>query len=321
MSAVGSDHDAWSTTTGQPGLVDAASPGAVAVLVAQAGLHPTIAGHLERQGLRVIEVSDVAAASELLASDRVALAVVETATLADTGIVALIAQAAQQSGRETGIFALGAPDQVTVMAAFRAGAAEVCPSNVRDEELGVRLRLMLERRGERLNLLNRLDYLEWISGTDVLTTLPNRRRMSEEITRHASLATRHGFSLAVTMFDVDEFKQLNDRFGHSGGDAALREVGATLRSSMRRGDVVGRWGGDEFLAVLPHTTLADAVLLAERIRASLAEAPLLYENEWIRVTVSAGCTANPGTWDDLLTMSDLALYDAKAAGRNQVQVR
>jgi two-component system cell cycle response regulator len=321
MSAVRRDEDARSPTTDQPWLVDAAGPGQLAVLVARAGSHPTIGEHLRSQGLRVVEVPDPVTASQFLTADRVAVAVVETASPADSGLVALLAQAAQQSGRDTRILALGAPDAVTVIAAFKAGAAEVCSPSVRDEELGLRLRLMLERHGERLNLLNRLDYLEWISGTDVLTILPNRRRLSEELTRHASLATRHGFGLAVVMFDVDEFKQLNDRFGHGGGDAALREVAATMRVSMRNGDIVGRWGGDEFLAVLPHTTLAEAVHLAERIRSSLAEAPLVYGDVWIPLTVSAGCAANPGASDELLAMSDLALYDAKAAGRNQVRIR
>jgi diguanylate cyclase (GGDEF)-like protein len=301
--------------------VDAPLPGGAAVVVGRARLHPTVGGHLRREGLRIIDVLDVASATRLLADRDVAIAVVETATPATTGAIMILSQAARDAGHHTDVVAVGAPDTTTTVAALQAGAIEVFGASVSDAEFGLRLRLVLDQHAERLNVLSRLDYLEWLNGTDVLTGLPNRRSLTEELSRHASVAGRHGLSLAVVMFDVDRFKQINDRVGHGGGDATLCEVGVMLRAGVREGDVVGRWGGDEFLALLPHTPLEEAEVMAERILRSLADSPLVYGDFRIPVTMSAGCTATPGTSADLLTRCDLAMYDSKAAGRNRVRVR
>jgi diguanylate cyclase (GGDEF)-like protein len=245
--------------------------------------------------------------------------IVETTSPVATGAVAVLDQAAREAKYHADILAIGAPDSATVVAALRAGATEAFLSSVRQEELGLRLRRLLDRRASRLNVLSRLDYLEWLSGTDLLTTLPNRRSLTEALSRHSANAARHGLALAVGMFDVDKFKDINDRFGHGGGDAALREVAVPLRANIREGDVIGRWGGDEFLAILPHTTVGEAHVLAERVRDSLAAVPLIYGDVRIPITISAGCTATPGNVEELLSRCDLALYDAKAGGRNQVR--
>jgi diguanylate cyclase (GGDEF)-like protein len=296
-------------------------PGAEAVVVGRARSHLTVGGHLRRVGMRVIDTPDIPGAVRVMVARRPALAVVQTTSGPATGAVVVLAQAMREAGHQADILAVGAPDTATVVAALKAGATEAFPASIPDEELGVRLRRVLDRHAARLNLLSRLDYLEWLSGTDLLTSFPNRRGLAEALFRHASVAARHGLSLAVVMFDVDRFKDINDRIGHGGGDAALREVAVLLRARVREGDVVGRWGGDEFLAVLPHTTLAEAENMAERARASIADSPLVYGRTRISMTVSAGCTATPGTGDDLLTRCDLALYDAKAAGNNLVRAR
>ena len=296
-------------------------PGAVAVVVGRARSHPTVAGHLRREGLRIVDVLDVAAAARLVAEGNVAVAVVETASPASVGAIMILAQAAQNAGHHTDILAVGAPDTTTVVAALQVGATEVFAASMGDAEFGLRLRLVLDQHADRLNVLSRLDYLEWLNGTDMLTGLPNRRSLTASLSRHASVAGRHGLPLAVVMFDVDRFKEINDRIGHGGGDATLCEVGVLLRAGVREGDVVGRWGGDEFLAVLPHTPLEEAEVMAERILRSLADSPIVYGDFRIPVTVSAGCTATPGTSADLLTRCDLALYDSKGAGRNAVRAR
>jgi diguanylate cyclase (GGDEF)-like protein len=301
--------------------MDAPLPGAWALMVGGARSHPTVGGYLRREGLRVLDVFNVASAAQVLANRRVAVAVVETTSAPATAAVMILAQAAQEAGHRTEILALGAPDTATVVAALQAGATEVFSASIREEELGLRLRLVLDRHAASLNVLSRMDYLEWLSGTDLLTTLPNRRNLHEELSRHAALAARHGLALAVVMFDVDRFKDINDRIGHAGGDAALREVAVSLRAGTREGDFIGRWGGDEFLAILPHTTLAEAESLAERIRKSRAETPLIHRGVLVPVMVSAGCAATPGSGEELLARCDLALYDSKAAGRNRVRTR
>jgi diguanylate cyclase (GGDEF)-like protein len=302
-------------------MLDAPLPGAWAVMVGGARSHPMVGGYLRHEGLRVIDALNVAGAAQVLATRRVAIAVVETTSAPATGAVTILAQAAKEAGYPTDILTLGGPDTKTVVAALQAGAAEAFPASIPDEELRLRLRRVLEGHAARLNVLSRLDYLEWLSGTDLLTTLLSRRSLNDELARQAALADRHGLALAVVMFDVDRFKDVNDRIGHGGGDAALREVATSLRAGTREGDAIGRWGGDEFLAILPHTTLVEAESLAERIRSARAETPLIHKGIRIPVMVSAGCAATPGSAEALLTRCDLALYDAKAAGRNQVRTR
>lgn len=305
------------------GVAVAAAPrsSGVAVIVSPAHSHPDVGRHLRALGLHTINAVDPFLAARLVAGRHVELAMVEATTPAAIAAILVLARAAQDSGYHTDIVALEAPDTTTAAAALEAGATDVLSAAVGEVELGLRLRGILERRTERINLLSRLEDLEWLSGTDLLTALPNRRSLAEALSRHASVAGRHGLALAVVMFDVDRFKGINDRVGHGGGDAALCEVGDLLRAGVREGDVVGRWGGDEFLAVLPHTPLAEAELMAERICSSVADAPLVYGNVRIPFTMSAGCTATPGSLEDLLARSDLALYESKAAGRNQVRTR
>jgi diguanylate cyclase (GGDEF)-like protein len=301
--------------------VESPLPGAEAVVVGRARSHLTVGGHLRRVGMRVIDTPDIPGAVRVMVARRPALAVVQTTSGPATGAVVVLAQAMREAGHQADILAVGAPDTATVVAALKAGATEAFPASIPDEELGVRLRRILDRHAARLNLLSRLDYLEWLSRTDLLTSFPNRRGMAEVLFRNASVAARHGLSLAVVMFDVDWFKDINDRIGHGGGDAALREVAIRLRARVREGDMIGRWGGDEFLAVLPYTTLAEAENMAERARASIAATPLVFERSRISMTVSAGCTATPGSGEELLARCDLALYESKAAGKNQVRTR
>jgi diguanylate cyclase (GGDEF)-like protein len=271
--------------------------------------------------MRVIDTPDLPGAVRVMVARRPALAVVQTTSAPATGAVVVLAAAMREAGHQADILAVGAPDCATLIAALDAGATEAFPDTIPDDELGIRLRRVIDRHAAHLNLLSRLDYLEWLSRTDLLTSFPNRRGLAEALVRHASVAARHSLSLAVVMFDLDRFKEINDRIGHGGGDAALREVAVMLRARVREGDVVGRWGGDEFLAVLPYTTLAEAESMAERACASIADAPLVYGPTRISMSVSAGCAATPGTGEELLTRCDQALYDAKAAGNNRVRAR
>ena len=133
-------------------------------------------------------------------------------------------------------------------------------------------------------------------------------------------AKRYGTPLSVIIGDVDHFKQINDRLGHARGDEVLKNVARTLQQGVREVDVVGRWGGEEFLVVLPNTPLSDGHAVAERLRSSVEEGCRLAHGP---VTVSFGLAGYDGdqTVDGLVQRSDQALYDAKRNGRNQVVVR
>jgi diguanylate cyclase (GGDEF)-like protein len=143
--------------------------------------------------------------------------------------------------------------------------------------------------------------------------------MQAEFNRSA----RSGSPVSVILMDVDHFKSVNDQYGHAVGDQALQLLAITLQHNRRDYDQVGRWGGEEFLVLLPNSDLAEAGAVAERMRASLAAAQLLLPGEQtlsIQVSLGVSCasTPRPDLLDALLQQADQALYRAKAAGRNQV---
>ncbi len=179
----------------------------------------------------------------------------------------------------------------------------------------VRTRLRLEEQ-----LLQRNAELQWLSTTDALTGMPNRRQLEQRLNGAVSLATRHHCELSVLVLDVDHFKQVNDSLGHRGGDLVLRAVADRICDALRLEDLAGRWGGEEFLAVLPNTDLDGAVAVGERIRAAVCTEPVvLDEHEPLIVTVCFGVATGPGDGvAGLVHRADQAMYEAKAAGRNRV---
>jgi diguanylate cyclase (GGDEF)-like protein len=158
-----------------------------------------------------------------------------------------------------------------------------------------------------------------IARSDELTGLGNRRGIEEALERAASQARRHGDSLVALLVDLDHFKLINDRFGHHTGDDALRAAAAQLTATIRTEDIAARWGGEEFLVLLPRTTLEDAVVVAERVRVAIAQASVAPD---VVLTASIGVAAYDGDdIDAMLRDADHALYAAKAAGRDRVIVR
>jgi len=157
--------------------------------------------------------------------------------------------------------------------------------------------------------------------TDLLTGLPNRRSAMEQLKQAWSSATRAGTPLSVMVIDIDNFKHINDTYGHASGDIVLREAAHSLRASARREDIVSRIGGEEFLVICPNTDLAAAIQSGERLRANL-EANLVSLGKIEKnVTSSIGIAvrdAETADIDALVSAADQALYRAKKAGRNQV---
>lgn len=159
-----------------------------------------------------------------------------------------------------------------------------------------------------------------LARTDLLTGLHSRRHLEERLVEAASYARRHGGGLAIVLVDVDRFRQINEGFGHHIGDEVLRAVANRLRAGKRTEDVCGRWGGEEFLVLLPHTDLSGAAAFAERVRRSVAAGSLTKAGDAaVNVTVSAGVACGDGAdVEGLLRRVDVALSTAKAAGRNRV---
>jgi diguanylate cyclase (GGDEF)-like protein len=159
---------------------------------------------------------------------------------------------------------------------------------------------------------------------DYLTGLPNFRSLSERFESEIKRATRYGRLLSLIMFDVDGFKEINDRFGHLGGNAALKHVAGVLRNFVRETDVAGRYGGDEFMILLPETPKHLAEGLAAQIQALIGSTPFRLENDrLLPLTISLGMASFPRdarTAESLMAEADSAMYGAKRAGRNQVCV-
>ena len=157
---------------------------------------------------------------------------------------------------------------------------------------------------------------------DGLTGLPNRRQCEETLASELARIERFGGALAVVVADLDWFKDVNDRHGHPSGDAVLREFAQLLRETLRDIDMAGRWGGEEFLLLLPGTDLAGGAQVAERIRVALAGRIVLSaDGSPIPVTASFGVAATPpaSTAAELFSAADAALYEAKRNGKNRVE--
>ena len=162
----------------------------------------------------------------------------------------------------------------------------------------------------------------WTARTDMLTGLPNRRAMDDTLDRAAAHAVRHHEPLAACMIDLDHFKAINDRHGHHVGDLVLQHAATALRDASRADDIVGRWGGEEFLVLLPTTGIDGAIRAAERLRAAVNAIDVRGPHSSIGVTASLGVAllGDGSDVNELLRAADAALYRAKESGRNVVEV-
>ena len=171
-------------------------------------------------------------------------------------------------------------------------------------------------------LRNALLYLDAVqmAQKDPLTGICNRSALDEMLRREISHAERHGCGFALILLDIDHFKKINDRYGHLIGDCALRSVANTTGACIRDGDMLFRYGGEEFVVLMRETGPDGARLLAERIRANIERTPCQCSGAKIHMTVSAGVAAyRPGeNGAALFARADQALYQAKQAGRNRV---
>ncbi|TKB23111.1 GGDEF domain-containing protein [Desulfopila sp. IMCC35006] len=192
-----------------------------------------------------------------------------------------------------------------------------------DSDQQARIDIFMQGLGLALNNAMAHDHLRRLAAIDPLTSIYNRRfglgRLKEEFGR----ATRTGSLLGIIIFDIDHFKVVNDTYGHLVGDWVLKSICALARSSLREGDVLFRYGGEEFVAVLPAASSEDLRIIAERLRKGIEDNIFSKGITTVRVTVSIGGAAYPnqsnaGNEDLLLQLADEALYKAKESGRNRV---
>ena len=158
---------------------------------------------------------------------------------------------------------------------------------------------------------------------DPLTGLFNRRYLDTTLTKELARCKREHQPLSLVMIDLDHFKQINDTYGHQGGDLVLKNLADLLSQQRRAADVVSRYGGEEFLLLLPHITNTEAILKAEEWRIAFSQTPVPYEGKQIVATMSIGIASFPEHGDSphaLIRCADRALYRAKAEGRNRIKL-
>lgn len=297
-----------------------------------------IASTLERHGHSVVTVSDGAEAITALLDPegpRVAildwmmpgvdgLSVCHEVRKSSTSYTYLILLSARDSTESavTGLDAgaddyLAKPvDSAELLARIRSGA------RILDLQAGL-LAANAELHAAHAELLTAQEALETEATRDHLTGLWNRRMVSDQLARELNRAQHERRPLCVAMIDLDGFKQINDRFGHAGGDAVLRETATALRAQLREYDFIGRYGGDEFVCVLPGCDAPAGRAIAERLRAVVAAEHFKWGDHTVPVTLSIGVASTGSAGLDaaaLVHSADEALYRAKARGRNRVEL-
>jgi diguanylate cyclase len=194
----------------------------------------------------------------------------------------------------------------------------------REQEVAARLHSLAERvahmEQEALGYREHLEEQRQKALIDPLTGLPNRAAWSERLDHEINLWQQHGNTLLLAMLDLDHFKRINDNYGHLAGDKVLKIIANVLRKRLRGTDFIARFGGEEFVLLMPDTGPTAGAKLLEKLRASIEACPFHFKGEPVTITISMGLTAfKPGEHSDLvLKRADQALYRAKHAGRNQV---
>jgi len=226
----------------------------------------------------------------------------------------------------------GALDYVVKLGDYLFGIPVVVDKNIRLHQMkkeNKRLQGELETMLKELQLKNAqlqesLEKLRTMATTDSLTGLANRRHFAEVLERSFSEAGRYGFDLTCCMCDLDDYKDINDTLGHLFGDRILEITAGVIRSSLRGSDIAARYGGDEFVLLLPHTSLDRALAVAQRIQEQLnletSRCDGLRQGVTLSVGVASLTSDRPETSEALLTMADRALYAAKAMPAGKVMV-
>ncbi len=213
-------------------------------------------------------------------------------------------------------------DESDVVKAFELGANDVITKPFIPSILKARLKNMLHIKHMQDLLRAQRDIMEEIATLDSLTNLANRRAFRLSLENEFNRSLRYGDPVSLLLADLDHFKKINDTYGHPCGDAVLKETGRIILNAMRKVDLVARFGGEEFVVIMPNTGLDGACLAAERIRAAVENHHFEGLPEAGNITVSIGVTTlfeDVKDMDGLIKMADDALYRAKANGRNRVE--
>ncbi|WP_248747465.1 diguanylate cyclase [Pseudomonas sp. MWU12-2037] len=196
---------------------------------------------------------------------------------------------------------------------------------IREQEVAVRLQSLAERvahmEQEAQGYRDHLEEQRQKALVDPLTGLPNRAAWSERLEQEMAQWQQHGNTLLIAMLDLDHFKRINDNYGHLAGDKVLKIIASELRKRLRPGDFIARFGGEEFVLLVPDTSVTAGLKLTESLRAAIEACPFHFKGERVTITVSVGLSAfkTGERSDHALKRADEALYRAKNAGRNRIE--
>jgi two-component system, cell cycle response regulator len=280
---------------------------------------------LDKEQYTVLPAKTGAEAMELFAEHKPAIVITDWLMPDLSGLQLCERIRTDFGGRFTYIIMLtGVSEKSKVVKGLQAGADDYMTKPFNAEELAARVdagrRIVeLHREIEAKNLI-----LQQLALTDSLTNLPNRRAIEEWGRRQLTGALRHKFPFWIVMVDVDQFKTVNDTFGHEAGDAVLRSVAEIIRRNSRQCDICGRIGGDEFLLVMTFTDQDGVRTAVERLRQQLEAHRFTFEGREVRVTASIGISGIRQGQDcdfgRLMVQADVALYSAKRLGRNRAEM-
>lgn len=232
----------------------------------------------------------------------------------------------RQSGTNTYhyiILLTGRDSKEDIIGGLNAGADDYITKPFLPEELEVRLRVGSRILDLQQSLKEALEVQRYQAQHDRLTGIFNHVEILNILEKELDRAGRQNGNLAVIMGDLDRFKKVNDTYGHVAGDAVLVEVATRMKNNIRLYDSAGRYGGEEFLLVLPGCTTEEAIIIANRILESISKKPVIFNNTPIKVTISLGLAVNRAgetiTATELVQLADTALYKAKQNGRNRVE--
>ena len=296
-------------------MIADASPPVVLVADDSATVRLLVEVELESIGCAVLAADDGSQALEIVRRQPVDVVLLDVEMPVMDGFATVAALQADPVTRDIPVvFLTGRTGAEDAVRALELGALDYLRKPFEPAELRARVGVAVRVKRLQDSLRVQAAEMDRLSRTDALTGLHNRRHAEEVLLAHEHGSRRHGYPLTVLLLDIDHFKQVNDLQGHPAGDAVLRTIATCLTSTVRREDLVGRWGGEEFVVIAPHTDAAAARSLGERLRSAVCLTSA-------GVTISIGGASAVGAAADVLVpLADANLYEAKRGGRDRVHV-